>query len=104
MFTMGADLSGDNWDTKRLKEPNKTFEKIPKNEHQLVFTLEKRRGKVVTLVGRFFISDKEKKVILKLLKTKLGCGGSIKGEWIELQGDIKPKVIDILKPLDWKFK
>jgi len=104
MFTMGANLSGDSWDTKRLKEPNKTFKKITKNEHQLVFTLEKRRGKTVTLVGRFFMPDKDKKEILKVLKTKLGCGGSVKGEWIELQGDIKFKVIDILQPLGWKFK
>jgi len=104
MFTMGADLSGDSWDTKRLKEENKTFQKIEKSEHQLVFTKEKRRGKTVTLVGRFFISNKEKKELLKLLKTKLGCGGSIKDEWIELQGDIKHKVIDILKPLGWRFK
>ena len=104
MFTMGANLEGDSWDTKKLKESNKSFKKISKDEHQLVFTLEKRRGKVVTLVGRFFLSNKGKKDILKLLKTKLGCGGSIKDEWIELQGDTKSKVIDILQPLGWRFK
>jgi len=101
---MGANLEGDSWDTKKLKESNKSFKKISKDEHQLVFTLERRRGKVVTLVGRFFLSNKGKKDILKLLKTKLGCGGSIKDEWIELQGDTKSKVIEILKPLGWRFK
>jgi len=104
MFTMGAKLDGESYDTKKLKAKNKSFEKISKNEHQLVFTFEKRRGKPVTLVGRFFMSDKEKKDVLKLLKTKLGCGGAVKGEWLELQGDIKPKIIEILESDGWKFR
>ncbi|MEA3497646.1 MAG: translation initiation factor [Campylobacterota bacterium] len=104
MFTMGANLSGDSWETKKLKEQNKSFEKIGKNEHQLVFTFEKRKGKPVTLVGRFFMSDKEKKEVLKLLKTKIGCGGTVKDEWIEVQGDKKDKIIEILEKDGWKFR
>lgn len=104
MFTMGAKLEGDSWDTGKLKAKEKTFDKITKEEHRLVFTFEKRKGKPVTLVGRFYMSDKEKKTVLKLLKTKLACGGSIKEEWIELQGDVKEKVINILTSQGWKFK
>ncbi|MEA2049761.1 MAG: translation initiation factor [Campylobacterota bacterium] len=104
MFTMGANLDGDSWETKKLKEPKKSFEKISKNEHQLVFTFEKRKGKPVTLVGRFFLSEKEKKEVLKLLKTKLGSGGTIKDEWIEIQGDKKEKIIEILESDGWKFR
>ncbi|MEA3383446.1 MAG: translation initiation factor [Campylobacterota bacterium] len=104
MFTMGANLDGDSWETKKLKEKKTSFDKIAKNEHQLVFTFEKRRGKPVTLVGRFFLNDKEKKDILKLLKTKLGCGGTIKDEWIEIQGDKKDKIIEVLENDGWKFR
>ena len=104
MFTMGANLAGDSWETKKQKDPNKSFEKISKNEHQLVFTFEKRRGKPVTLVGRFFMSDKDKKEILKQLKSKLGCGGTVKEEWIEIQGDKKDKIIEILEADGWKFR
>ncbi len=68
MFQMGSSLSGDSWDTEKLKDTNKSFAKISKNEHQLVFTFEKRKGKLVTLVGRFYMSDKEKKEVLKLLR------------------------------------
>nr|WP_228135542.1 translation initiation factor SUI1 [Halarcobacter anaerophilus] len=64
---------------------------MPKNQHQLVFTFEKRKGKPVTLLGRFYLEEKEKKEVLKLLKKKLACGGAIKEEWIELQGDVKEK-------------
>ena len=104
MFKMGANLDGESWDTKKLKNPIISFDKISKNEHQLVFTFEKRKGKPVTLVGRFFMSDKEKKEVLKLLKIKIGSGGTVKGEWIEIQGDKKDKIIEILENDGWKFK
>jgi translation initiation factor 1 len=104
MFTMGAKLEGESFDTKKLKDKNKLFQKVSKNEHNLVFTFEKRKGKPVTLVGRFYISDKEKKSILKLLKIKLACGGAIKEDWIELQGNVKDKIKDILLNDGWKFK
>ena len=104
MFTMGANLKGDSWETKKLKETKKSFEKLTKNQHQLVFTFEKRKGKPVTLVGRFFLSIKEKKDILKLIKTKLGSGGTVKDEWIEIQGDKKDKIIEILEADGWKFR
>ena len=106
IFEMGAKLDGDDFDTskndKKSKKPSTQI--TPKNQHQLVFTYEKRKGKPVTLVGRFYISDKEKKEVLKLLKKKLACGGAIKDEWIELQGDVKEKIKTVLEKEDWKFR
>ncbi|WP_321469101.1 translation initiation factor SUI1 [Halarcobacter sp.] len=106
IFEMGAKLEGDNFDTSKNDKKSKksTNEIIPKNQHQLVFTFEKRKGKPVTLVGRFYIDEKEKKEVLKLLKKRLACGGSIKEEWIEIQGDVKDKIKTILEEKDWKFK
>ncbi len=104
MFEMGAKLSGNTFDTAKNKKIMQKVGTQNKKEHQLVFTYEKRRGKAITLVGRFYISEDDKKAVLKLLKKKLACGGAIKDEWIELQGDVKSKVIEILKKDDWKFK
>ena len=125
IFEMGSKLDGDNHETsktdikpKKQKTNNKnsksnkpissiSFNKneiLPKNQHQLVFTYEKRKGKPVTLVGRFNISENEKKDVLKLLKKKLACGGAIRDEWIELQGDVKSKIIVILEADAWKFR
>lgn len=106
IFEMGANLDGDDFDTSKNDKKNKkpSNEIIPKNQHQLVFTFEKRRGKPVTLVGRFYLNDKDKKDVLKLLKKKLACGGSIKDEWIELQGNEKDKIKTILEADGWKFK
>lgn len=106
IFEMGAKLDGDDFETSKTDKKIKksSNEIIPKNQHQLVFTYEKRKGKPVTLVGRFNIVEKEKKEVLKLLKKKLACGGSIKDEWIELQGDVKDKIKTTLEKEGWKFR
>ena len=106
IFEMGAKLGGDDFDTSKNDKKNKkpSNEIKSKNQHQLVFTYEKRKGKPVTLVGRFNIIEKEKKEVLKLLKKKLACGGAIKDEWIELQGDVKEKIITVLEKEGWKFR
>ena len=102
---LGASLDGDKFETsKEDKKEKSSSEIISKNQHQLVFTFEKRKGKPVTLVGRFYLSDSDKKDVLKLLKKKLACGGSIKEEWIELQGDVKDKIKNVLSKENWKFK
>ena len=107
-FSMGAKLQGNSFDTikedKKIPKKSSSNEIIPKNQHQLVFTYEKRKGKPVTLVGRFNISEDDKKEVLKLLKKKLACGGAINDEWIELQGDVKEKIIKILEADGWKFR
>lgn len=110
MFTMGAKLDEEVWDTsKETNSSSKTKKQdqskiLPKNQHQLVFTFEKRKGKPVTLVGKFQLSLNEKKDILKLLKKSLACGGTINEEWIEIQGDKKDKIIDVLESEGWKFR
>lgn len=104
---LGSKLEGDKFETQKedKKNPKKSSsDLIPKNQHQLVFTFEKRNGKPVTLVGRFYIEEAEKKEVLKLLKKKLACGGAINNEWLEIQGDFKDKIKIILLDNGWKFK
>ena len=50
------------------------------------------------------ITFKEIQLIKKVLKKKLACGGAIKEEWFEFQGDVKAKIIDVLTKEGWKFK
>lgn len=60
-----------------------------------VFNEKKRYGKNVTVIEGIS-KDIDTKKILKELKRKLACGGTIKENKIELQGDHKSKVKDIL--------
>jgi translation initiation factor 1 len=104
MFELGAKLEQENYEVKKATNKAISSVFIPKNQHQLVFTFEKRNGKPVTLVGRFQIDDKEKKEVLSLLKKKLACGGTVTDEWIEIQGDKKEKMIEILEKDGWKIR
>jgi translation initiation factor 1 len=104
MFTIGANLDEETLPSKKPKNVTKNLQIISQKEHQLVFTFEKRNGKPVTLVGRFYLDEKEKKELLKLLKKKLGTGGTINKEWIEIQGDKKTDIIKVLENAGWKFR
>lgn len=110
MFEIGAKLDEEPLNKQGKKEKKQESKKEnlqsikSKNEHQLVFTFERRNGKPVTRVGRFELRENQKKDILKFLKKKLACGGKIENEWIELQGDNKEKTKILLQKEGWKFR
>lgn len=71
----------------------------PKKEQRLRVFIEKnhRGGKTVTIVRGFIGSSDDLSALARLLKTKLGVGGSAKEGEVIIQGDFKQRVIDILK-------
>lgn len=52
-------------------------------------------GKIITLVSGLE-TEEQAKELAKTLKRKLACGGTVKGKEIELQGDHKKKVKQVL--------
>ena len=69
---------------------------IAKTEQRIKIETEKRRyGKVITLVTGLS-KDIDMKEIAKGLKSELACGGTVKNDAIELQGDHKKKVRPVL--------
>lgn len=77
-------------------------EEIAKSEQRIKIELEKRRfGKLITIVGGF---DKEVNIknVAKKLKNKLACGGTVKEDKIELQGDHRRKIKQELIELGFK--
>lgn len=75
-------------------------ESIAKETTKVIVTLEKKKfNKIYTVVTG--INEKEINMdqVMKTLKSKLACGGTNKEGKIELQGDHKNKVKDILLTL-----
>lgn len=71
-------------------------EEIAKSEQRIqVTTAKKKFGKLVTLVSGIEKGIDIKKVA-KELKEELGCGGTIKDNVIELQGDHMRKIKPLL--------
>lgn len=74
-------------------------EQIVKDSQKIRVTTDKKRyGKIVTVLSGF---DKEidVKSVAKSLKNELACGGTYKDRIIELQGDHKKKIKELLVKL-----
>jgi translation initiation factor 1 len=72
---------------------------LPKEKQLLRISLDKRNrgGKVVTLVTGFRGTADDLTALGKLLKVKCGVGGSAKDGEIIVQGDLRPKVLEVLQ-------
>jgi len=73
---------------------------IKREEERIrVFTERRRYGKITTIIEG--IKGNPKKVS-SFLKSKLACGGTYKNNRIELQGDHRSKLKELLKKLGYK--
>src|SRR6185503_6737311 len=63
-----------------------------------------RGGKPVSLVKNLVLSDEDLKALAKRLKQECGTGGTIKDGVIEIQGEQRQKVADVLQKLGYKVK
>jgi translation initiation factor 1 len=69
------------------------WENIAKGEQRIKIKTSKRKfGKLITEIHGINTKDIDIKDIAKKLKSKLACGGTVKGDTIELQGDHKERV------------
>ncbi len=100
--------SGD----QRNKETAPTGPKtsLPPNQHDLRIMRDRkgRKGKTVTVISGFTLTEDDLKKLTKTLKGLCGAGGTAKteadGQVIEIQGDHREKVAEKLEALGYKTK
>lgn len=75
-------------------------------QQKLIVGIDRRNrgGKQVTLVTGFIGKADDLKELGRILKTRLGVGGSAKDGEITVQGDFRDKVVEILRGLGYNVK
>jgi len=63
-----------------------------------------RGGKTVSIVDGLILTDSEMKALLKKLKAQLGTGGVLKNGVLEIQGEHRDKLIQLLEKEGFQAK
>ena len=83
----------------------KPFDLPPQQQNLRIQVSRKgRKGKTVTAITGWQMSEEKLQQILKDLKTRCGTGGTVKDETLEIQGDHGAKLLEILVKLGYKAK
>lgn len=80
-------------------------EQIAKEQQKIrILTDTRRYGKIVTVVDGFDTADIDMDDLARKLKTRCAAGGTYKDGRIELQGDHKKKVREVLEELGFSVE
>ena len=74
------------------------------NQHLKVCIDKHRAGKIAVIIKDFVGTNDDLKALSKMLKTKCGVGGSAKNGEIIIQGDVRDKVMEILKAEGYNYR
>ena len=79
---------------------------LPPAKQRLIVGIDRRNrgGKQVTLVTGFVGKTDDLKELGKALKTRCGVGGTAKDGEITIQGDLRDKVVALLKEMGYNAK
>lgn len=78
----------------------------PPAEQKVIVRLERkgRGGKSVTVIDGLRMGQKERESLLRLLKSRLGSGGTLGQSVVEIQGDHRDAVIEALQQRGFRPK
>ena len=91
----------------RKKEQTTSYAKSLLPQQQTVYLHREssgRAGKAVTLVKKLILSEDDLKALAKKLKQECGTGGTVKDGVIEIQGEQREKIANVLQKLGYKVK
>ena len=98
--------SSEDGDLRKKEQTTSHAKSLPPQQQTIYLHRESsgRAGKAVTLVKKLTLSEDDLKALAKKLKQKCGTGGTVKDGVIEIQGEHREKVADVLQKLGYKVK
>ena len=98
--------SSEDGDLRKKEQTTSHAKSLPSQQQTVYLHRESsgRAGKAVTLVKKLILSEDDLKALAKKLKQKCGTGGTVKDGVIEIQGEHREKVADVLQKLGYKVK
>lgn len=99
--------SSQQGDTRNDKERKPIVQKSLPPQQQTIYLHREskgRAGKGVTLLKGLVLSEADLSALAKTLKQACGTGGTVKDGVIEIQGDQREKIAEVLQKLGYKTK
>lgn len=98
--------SSNDGDLRKKEQTTSHAKSLPPQQQTVYLHRESsgRAGKAVTLVKKLILSEDDLKALAKKLKQECGTGGTVKEGVIEIQGEHREKIADVLQKLGYKVK
>lgn len=100
--------SSEQGDTRNNKEQHKpsALKSLPPEQQTVYLHRESkgRGGKGVILLKGLVLTEADLSALAKTIKQACGSGGTVKDGVIEIQGDQREKIADVLRKLGYKIK
>ena len=98
--------SSEDGDLRKKEQTTSHAKSLPPQQQTVYLHRESsgRAGKAVTLVKKLTLSEDDLKALAKKLKQECGTGGTVKEGVIEIQGEHRQKIADVLQKLGYKVK
>ena len=98
--------SSDSGDLRKKNEHKSIIKSLPPSQQTAYLhrDTKSRGGKGVTLIKNLVLSEEDMSVLAKKIKQACGVGGTVKDGVIEIQGENREKIADVLIKLGYKVK
>jgi translation initiation factor 1 len=98
--------SSEHGDTRKQGNQPVYIKSLPPNQQTAYLHRESkgRGGKAVTLVKNLTLAENDIKALAKKLKAACGSGGTSKDGQIEIQGEHRERIAEVLRELGYKVK
>ncbi len=98
--------SSDSGDLRKKNERKPIVKSLPPNQQTAYLHRDSkgRGGKGVTLIRNLVLSEGDMSALAKKVKQACGVGGTVKDGVIEIQGENRERIADVLIKLGYKVK